>query len=258
MGTRVVAGNGRRRDRAATFLMPARRVTLALQLNNALGCRSYRLNLAALLRHPVGSRAAFSPPLTQHDPTHHPAAGARASSLDHRRLPPSNSRRISVSMSLISSSSLCASSRRRAASARRHGQPASSTIRRTGRLDTSSMPVSSSTCPALPPQPSWRMRARSWRGHFRRDGHERRRRQRGPQSGGSLRPLVARDIVWRAVFSFRARDIERGPWCLLLCAAVIRALLRARRISIVRDGGSRDQHDKGGRTYHRRSPSDRG
>ena len=62
---------------------------------------------------------------------------------------------------------------------------------------------------------------------------------------------MARDIVWRAVFSFRARDIERGPWCLLLCAAVIRALLRARRISIVRDGGSRDQHDKGGRTYHR-------
>ena len=62
---------------------------------------------------------------------------------------------------------------------------------------------------------------------------------------------MARDIVWRAVFSFRARDIERGPWCLLLCAAVIRALLRARRISFVRDGGSRDQHDKGGRIYHR-------
>jgi len=74
-------------------------------------------------------------------------------------------------------------------------------------------------------------------------------RQRGPQSGGL--PLVARDIVWRAVFSFRARDIERGPRCLLLCAAVIRALLRARRISFVRGGGSRDQHDKGGRTYHR-------
>ena len=68
---------------------------------------------------------------------------------------------------------------------------------------------------------------------------------------GSPLLLGARDIVWRAVFSFRARDIERGPWCLLLCAAVIRALLRARRISIVRDGGSRDQHDKGGRTYHR-------
>jgi hypothetical protein len=81
---------------------------------------------------------------------------------------------------------------------------------------------------------------------------------RGPQSGGSPLPLVVRDIVWRAVFSFRARDIERGPWCLLLCAAVIRALLRARRISIVSDGGSRDQHDKGGRTYHRRSPSNRG
>jgi hypothetical protein len=96
------------------------------------------------------------------------------------------------------------------------------------------------------------------RGHFRRVGHELRRRQRGPQSGGSPLPLGARDIVWRAVFSFRARDIERGPWCLLLCAAVIRALLRARRISIVRDGGSRDQHDKGGRNYHRRSPSDRG
>ena len=72
-----------------------------------------------------------------------------------------------------------------------------------------------------------------------------------PQSGGSPLRLVARDIVWRAVLSFRARDIERGPWCLLLCAAVIRTLLRARRISIVRDGGSRDQHDKGGRTYHR-------
>ena len=127
-----------------------------------------------------------------------------------------------------------------------------------GRAAGHSMPVSSSASPASPPQPSWRMRARSWRGHFRRDGHELRRRQRGPQSGGSPLPLVARDIVWRAVFSFRARDIERGPWCLLLCAAVIRALLRARRISIVRDGGSRDQHDKGGRTYHRRSPSDRG
>jgi hypothetical protein len=37
----------------------------------------------------------------------------------------------------------------------------------------------------------------------------------------------------------------------LLCAAVIRTLLRARRISIVRDGGNRDQHDKGGRTHHR-------
>src|SRR3954464_14643556 len=60
-------------------------------------------------------------------------------------------------------------------------------------------------------------------GHFRRDGHELRRRQRGPQSGGFPLPLVTRDIVWRAVFSFRARDIERGPWCLLLCAAVIRA-----------------------------------
>ena len=43
-------------------------------------------------------------------------SSAVARLLDHRRLsPPSNSRRISVSMSLISSSSLCASSRRRAA-----------------------------------------------------------------------------------------------------------------------------------------------
>jgi hypothetical protein len=61
---------------------------------------------------------------------------------------------------------------------------------------------------------------------------------------------VARDIVWRAVLTFGARDIERGPWCLLLCAAVIRALLRARWISIVCDGGSRNQHDKGGYIYH--------
>ena len=33
-----------------------------------------------------------------------------------------------------------------------------STIRRTGRLVTPSMPVSNSTLPARPPQPSWRMR----------------------------------------------------------------------------------------------------
>jgi hypothetical protein len=34
----------------------------------------------------------------------------------------------------------------------------SNAIRRTGRLDTPSMPVSSSAFPALPPQPSWRVR----------------------------------------------------------------------------------------------------
>ena len=67
----------------------------------------------------------------------------------------------------------------------------------------------------------------------------------------SLLPLGARKIVWRAVLPFRARDIERGPRSLLLCAAVIHALLRARRISFVRDGGGRNQHDKGGRAYHR-------
>jgi len=70
------------------------------------------------------------------------------------------------------------------------------------------------------------------------------------QSGSSPLLLGAREIVWRAVLPFRARDIERGPWSLLLCAAVICALLRARRIRIVRDGGSRDQHDKGGRADH--------
>src|SRR5262245_47642482 len=71
-----------------------------------------------------------------------------------------------------------------------------------------------------------------------------------PAVRGSPLRLVARDIVWRAVLPFRTRNIERGPWCSLLRAAVIRALLRARRISIVGDGGSRNQHDKGGRTYH--------
>ncbi len=43
--------------------------------------------------------------------------------------------------------------------ARKHHPPIS-TIRRTGRLLAPSMPVSSSTLPAFPPQPSWRMRAR--------------------------------------------------------------------------------------------------
>jgi hypothetical protein len=38
-----------------------------------------------------------------------------------------------------------------------------STIRRTGRLLAPSTPVSSSTLPARPPQPSWRMRLRMWR-----------------------------------------------------------------------------------------------
>ena len=37
-------------------------------------------------------------------------------------------------------------------------QPPISSIRRTGRLLTPSMPVSSSALPARPPQPSWRMR----------------------------------------------------------------------------------------------------
>ena len=42
--------------------------------------------------------------------------------------------------------------------ARKH-HPPRSTMRRTGRLDTPSMPVSSSAFPASPPQPSWRIRA---------------------------------------------------------------------------------------------------
>ena len=37
-------------------------------------------------------------------------------------------------------------------------QPSSSTIFCTGRLNTPSMPVISSTFPAMPPQPSWRIR----------------------------------------------------------------------------------------------------
>ena len=116
--------------------------------------------------------------------------------MDHRCLPlASNSRRISVSMLLISSNSLCASPSTRSVSARPLAFPRpsfqssmraimrvisgtevtvvfsigasdqagaaqpSNTIRRTGRLDTPSMPVSSSAFPARPPQPSWRIRA---------------------------------------------------------------------------------------------------
>jgi len=37
----------------------------------------------------------------------------------------------------------------------------------------------------------------------------------GPAPRGSPLPLGARDIVWRAVLPFRARDIERGSWSLL-------------------------------------------
>ena len=44
------------------------------------------------------------------------------------------------------------------------------TIRRTGRLDAPSMPVSSSAFPATPPQPSWRMRLRIWRSVRSRHG----------------------------------------------------------------------------------------
>jgi hypothetical protein len=73
MGRHVVAGNCQellRRPAArpqpiaaparAAFFVPVRRVRLTLQPNEA-GCDPTQ-NLTALLRHPVGSRAAFSPP----------------------------------------------------------------------------------------------------------------------------------------------------------------------------------------------------